>query len=139
VETPPEDLELMLQQNVWTSFNAVLAFVPYLIQNKWGRVIMISSPAAMRPGAKGGAYAIAKAGQEALMLALSQELKGTGVTANLLQVKTIDARREKVTAPSAENASWSTPEEISAAVLFLLSDEAGTINGARLPLFGTYV
>jgi NAD(P)-dependent dehydrogenase (short-subunit alcohol dehydrogenase family) len=138
VETPTADLELMLQQNVWAAFNAVQAFVPYLVKNGWGRVVMISSPAALRPGAKGGVYAIGKAGQEALMLALSQELKGTGVTANLLQVNTIDTKRLKVHAPAPENAAWSTPEEISSAVQFLLSDEGGALNGARLPLFGAY-
>jgi NAD(P)-dependent dehydrogenase (short-subunit alcohol dehydrogenase family) len=81
---------------------------------------------------------VGKAGQEALLLALSQELKGTGVTANLLLVKAIDAKRDKVSAPSPENATWSTPEELSAIVQFILSDAAATINGAKLPVFGSY-
>jgi len=99
---------------------------------------MITSPYASRPVAKGGPYAVGKAGQEALMQTLSQELKGTGVTANLLQAKTIDARREKVFAPSAENAIWTTPEELTTALLYLLSDAAGTVNGAKIPLFGSF-
>ncbi len=138
VETPPADLELMLNQHVWTSFNVVQAFVPHLVRNGWGRIVMISSPYAVRPGARGGAYAIGKAGQEALALTLAQELKGTGVTANLLQVKTIDTQREKVSAPSTANAAWTTPEEISAAVLYLLSEDAGTINGAKFPMYGGF-
>lgn len=137
LEAPADDLELMLNQHVWTSFNVVQAFVPHLVQNGWGRIVMVSSPFAARPNAKGGPYAIGKAGQEALVLTLSQELKGTGVTANLLLVKTIDAGREKVSAPTAQNASWTTPEEISAAVLYLLFDEAGTVSGAKIPLFGS--
>lgn len=136
IETPLSDLEWMLNQHVRTSFNVAQAFVPYLVQNGWGRVVMISSPFAARPNAKGGPYAIGKAGQEALILTLSQELKGTGVTANLLQVKTIDVKREKVSAPTPQNNSWTTPEEISAAILFLLFDEAGTVSGAKIPLFG---
>ena len=72
------------------------------------------------------------------MLTLSEELKGSGVTANILRVKTIDVAREKVTAPSAENAFWSTPEEISSALLYLCTDQAAAINGARLPLYGSY-
>jgi NAD(P)-dependent dehydrogenase (short-subunit alcohol dehydrogenase family) len=72
------------------------------------------------------------------MQTLSQELKGTGVTANLLQAKTIDARREKVSAPSAENAIWTTPEELTTALLYLLSDATGTVNGAKIPLFGSF-
>ena len=138
VDTPAADLESMLNQHVWTSFNVLQAFVPHLIKNGWGRIVMITTPAAGRPGAKGGAYAAGKAGQEALMLALSQELKGTGVTANLLQVRQIDAAREKVSAPTPANTAWSTPEELSAAVQYLLSDAAGTVNGAKLPMFGSY-
>lgn len=136
--TPAADLASMLNQHVWTTFNVLRAFIPHLVANHWGRVLMIGSSAASRPSAKGSAYAAGKAGQEALLLALSQELKGTGVTANLLLVRTIDAKREKISAPAPENATWSTPEEISSIAQFLLSDAAATINGAKLPVFGSY-
>ena len=132
------DLTFMLNQHVWTSFNVIQSFTPHLVSNHWGRIVMVSSPYAARPNAKGGPFAVGKAGQEALMLTLSQELKGTGVTANLLQARTIDIKREKMSAPSAENAAWTTPEEITSIILYLLSDEAGTINGAKIPLFGSY-
>jgi NAD(P)-dependent dehydrogenase (short-subunit alcohol dehydrogenase family) len=128
LETDPAELQSMLEQHVWTSFHATRAFLPHLLANGWGRVVMITSPFAARPNAKGGPYAIGKAGQEALMLTLSQELRGTGVTANLLQAKAID--REK---PSS-----TTPEQLAAAVLYLLSEEAGAISGAKIPLFGSY-
>ncbi len=72
------------------------------------------------------------------MKALAQEIKGTGVTANMLLVKTIDKKGSKTSAPTAENSSWTTPEEITSAILFLVSKEAGTINGARIPVFGSY-
>jgi NAD(P)-dependent dehydrogenase (short-subunit alcohol dehydrogenase family) len=130
LEADPADLQSMLEQHVWTSFHTARAFLPYLLSNGWGRVLMITSPFAARPNAKGGPYAIGKAGQEALLLTLSQELLGTGVTANLLQARSIDAQRAT---PSA-----TTPEELSAAVLYLLSEEAGTVNGAKIPMFGAY-
>ena len=133
-----DDLTFMLNQHVWTSFNVIQVFVPHLVSNGWGRVIMITSPFAARPNARGGPYAIGKAGQEALMLTLSEELRGTGVTANLLQARTIDGKREKVSAPTLDNAAWTTPEELTAAILFLLSDEAGVVNGAKIPLFGSF-
>jgi NAD(P)-dependent dehydrogenase (short-subunit alcohol dehydrogenase family) len=120
-EAPAEALKLMLDRHVWTSLNAAKAFVPHLLANGWGRVIMITTPYAARPAAKGGPYAIRKAGQEALMLALSQELKGSGVTA-----------------PSAETSTWTTPEEIAAMVSYLISDLAATVDGARIPMFGSF-
>jgi NAD(P)-dependent dehydrogenase (short-subunit alcohol dehydrogenase family) len=137
VEAPEADLEFMLNQHIRSSFHVIKAFVPYLVQNGWGRVIMITSPFASRPGSKGGPYSAGKAGQEALMMTLAQELKGTGVTANMIQVKTIDVKRAKVSDASPENAAWSTPEEITASILYLLSEEANTINGAKIPLYGS--
>lgn len=136
LDTEPADLDFMLNQHARTTFNALRAFTPHLQRNGWGRIVMVSTPLAARPGAKNSAYVAGKAAQEALMLTLAQELKGTGVTANLLLVSAIDAKREKLSAPSASNANWSTPEELSAAVMFLLSDAAATINGARLPMTG---
>jgi NAD(P)-dependent dehydrogenase (short-subunit alcohol dehydrogenase family) len=138
VDTAREDLAAMLNQHVWTSFNATRAFVPHMVASGYGRVVMITSPAGARPNAKGGAYAIGKAGQEALMLTLSQELKGTGVTANVLQVKMIDVERQKVSAPSPENASWTTPEELAGAIHYLVSGDGSAVNGAKIPLFGAY-
>jgi NAD(P)-dependent dehydrogenase (short-subunit alcohol dehydrogenase family) len=137
-EAPAEDLSFMLNQHVWTSFHVIQAFIPHMVKNHWGRVVMITSPSGVRPNAKSGLYAAGKAGQEALVLALSQELKNTGVTANLLQARTIDIKREKVSAPSPDNSTWTTPEEMTAAILFLLTDEAAAINGAKLPMFGSY-
>jgi NAD(P)-dependent dehydrogenase (short-subunit alcohol dehydrogenase family) len=138
LEAPADDLTFMLNQHVWTTFHVLQTFVPYLVKNNWGRIVMVSSPFAARPNAKGAPYAAGKAGQEALMMALSQELKGTGVTTNLLMARTIDAKREKISNPGPENASWTTPEELTAGILYLLSDEAGTVNGAKIPMYASY-
>ncbi len=70
------------------------------------------------------------------MLSLAQELRGSGVTANLILVRNIDVDHKRQSSPSPENQSWTSPEEISATLLHLCSQEAGMINGARIPLFG---
>lgn len=70
------------------------------------------------------------------MLSLAQEVKGSGVTANLLLVRMIDVAHERQINPSDKNRNWTSPEEISATLLHLCSEQAGMINGARIPLFG---
>lgn len=132
----PREIETMLQQHLWTTVHLARAVVPHMRRAGWGRVIAVSSPTASNPGAERAPYAIGKAAQEALMLTLAQELKGSGVTANLVLVKTIDTAGERKTDPKADNASWTTPEEITATLLHLCSDEAERINGARIPLYG---
>lgn len=130
------DLANMIDQHLWTTFYLAQAFVPHLVAGGWGRAIVVSSPFASQPQAKGGPYAIGKAAQEALMITLAQELKGSGVTANVLLVRTIDVKHERIREPKPQNAAWTTPEEIASAVLFLCSDEANMVNGARIPLYG---
>ena len=135
-ELDPREIETMLQQHLWTSVHLARAVVPHMRRGGWGRIIAVSSPTASNPGAERAPYAIGKAAQEALMLTLAQELKGSGVTANLVLVKTIDTAGERKKTPNPENASWTTPEEITATLLHLCSDDAERINGARIPLYG---
>jgi len=71
------------------------------------------------------------------VLTLAEELKYSGVTANIIRVRTIDVQHERDTTPTPKNASWTTPEEIVAAIAYLCSEEAGAMNGARLSLYGS--
>ncbi|NOZ07027.1 MAG: SDR family oxidoreductase [Chloroflexi bacterium] len=136
-EAAVDDVARMIHQHLWTTFYLAQAFVPHLTANGWGRLIVVSSPLASQPQAKSGPYAIGKAAQEALMGTLAQELRGSGVTANVLLVRAIDVKHERIRKPKPQNAGWTTPEEIASAILFLCTDEANMINGARIPLYGS--
>jgi NAD(P)-dependent dehydrogenase (short-subunit alcohol dehydrogenase family) len=137
IATETGDLAAMLDQHVWTTWHLLRAFIPLLTANGWGRFIVVSSPVAVRPPAKMGAYAAAKAAEEALTLTLAQEARDKGVTANILHVRTIDVEHKREKEPSASNASWTTPEEVTAAILYLCSPGAGVVNGSRLSLTGS--
>ena len=82
------------------------------------------------PGGPGAAYAIAKAAEETLLRTIAREVASTGVTANLVVVRKIDANHARETEPSPKNAAWTTPEEIAATMRFPCSDAAAAINGA---------
>lgn len=125
-ETSTDDLETMLNQHAWTTFHLLRAFMPGMVENGWGRVIVVSSPLAVSPSANMSAYAAGKAAQESLILSLAQETKGSGVTANILQVRSIDAEG---------TGKGTSPDEIVAAMLYLCSEQASKVNGARIPLF----
>jgi NAD(P)-dependent dehydrogenase (short-subunit alcohol dehydrogenase family) len=132
-----EEVSSMLDQHVWTTLHLVQAFVPELVKNGWGRIVVVSSPGVSKPPANAAPYIIGKSGEEALILSLAEELKYSGVTANILHIRTIDVKHERDTSPTPKNASWTTPEEIAATIDYLCSDEAGAVNGARLPLYGS--
>jgi NAD(P)-dependent dehydrogenase (short-subunit alcohol dehydrogenase family) len=114
---------------VGTTINVVRAFAGTL-KKRGGRFIGVTSPKAHAPTAKSALYAMAKAASDALVLALADELKGTGSTANLIVVDSIGSDPQKPYGKS------TPPEEIAAAMLFLCSDNAATINGIRLPMMG---
>ena len=135
-EVTAGDLTAMLDQHLWTSFHLAQAFVPHLVANRWGRMIVVSSPLASNPPAKMLPYVMGKAAQEALMLTVAKEVAGSGVTANILHVRAIDAKHERDQQPSSKTANWTTPEEITAAILYLCSNEAHVVNGAKIPLYG---
>jgi NAD(P)-dependent dehydrogenase (short-subunit alcohol dehydrogenase family) len=125
-ELSADDLTSMLDQHVWTTFHLFHAFSPLLAQSKWGRVITVSPSTVSNPPPKRGVYTAAKAAQENLMLTLAAELKDSGVTANIIQVYAIDVDN---------SGKGTTPDEIVAAILYLFSDEASKITGARIPLY----
>lgn len=135
VAVEADDFEVMLGQHLYSTLHMVQATVPGMVERGWGRVMAISTPLASDPGPRGGGYVAAKAAQEALLRTLARDLTGTGVTANLILVRTIDAEHQREEEPTSKNASWTTPEEIAKVMLFLASDEAHTINGARIPLY----
>ena len=136
-ETVIDDIDAMIHQHIRTSYSMVKAFLPPMLENSWGRLLAVSSPHASQPPGHNSPYAIGKAGLEALMLSLAEELKGSGVTSNLVLVETIDVNHERIKNPSDKNSSWSTPEEISATLLHLCTEEANNINGSRIPLYGS--
>jgi len=137
IEAPVGDFTNMVDQHLWTTVNLIKSALPKIQTNNWGRMMVVSTPFAANPVSKMGPYAIGKAAQEALMLTLAQEIKGSGVTANILQVKTIDVKGQRLAEPTQKNSTWTQPEEITKTILYLCSDEAGMVNGARIPLYGS--
>lgn len=136
VDLDGDEVRSMLDQHLWTTLHIAQAVVPGMVERGSGRVLAVSSPFAANPAGKGASYAMAKAAQEALVRSLARETAGSGVTANLVIVRTIDATHERETAPSGKNVAWTTPEEIADALAFLASPAAGAITGARIPLDG---
>ena len=121
---------------VKTTLNVVRAFARPLAAGGWGRFLSVTSTRAQAPSAKSALYAAAKSASDAIALALADELRGTGATANLIVVDSIDAPEGRSAAPKKAYGKSTPAEEIAAAMVFLCSDSAATINGVRFPLVG---
>jgi len=127
-ETSMDDFTSMFGQHVQTTFHLFRSFMPLLAKSGWGRVVTVSPSTVPDPLPKRGVYTAAKAAQENLMLTLAAELKESNVTANIIQVKAIDV-------DASRKGTGTTPDEIVAAMVYLFSEEASKVTGARLPLY----
>jgi NAD(P)-dependent dehydrogenase (short-subunit alcohol dehydrogenase family) len=135
-ELDPANLEFMLGQHLWSTLHVVRAVVPGMVERGWGRILAVTSFTTVSTPARAAIYAATKAAQETLLRVLAKEVGGAGVTVNVVAVRQIDTEHAREREPSPKNAAWTTPEEIVATLRYLASDDAASINGARIPLDG---
>lgn len=128
-ESSRDDLEFMLNQHVWTTFNLFQSFAPKIASAGWGRVIIVSQPVTVKPAAKSAIYAAAKSAQESMALTLAEEFKANGLTANIIHVKAIDIKGDALR-------EGTSPAEIVASMMYLFSEDANKVTGTRIPLYG---
>lgn len=126
----------MYRLNVLTAANASLSAIPHLKRSAAGRIVNVGSSAALKAALGMGAYAAAKAGVHSLTQALSEELKGDGVTVNAVLPSILDTPTNRADMPAADFATWVAPDDLAAVMLFLASDEARAVTGALLPVTG---
>jgi NAD(P)-dependent dehydrogenase (short-subunit alcohol dehydrogenase family) len=122
---------------VATTLNVARGFVEQLKASGRGRFVAVTSPKARAPTARSALYAMAKAASDALVMALADELRGTGSTANLVEVDAIDAPEARAAAePVKPYGKTTSAEQIASAMVYLCSEDAAAINGIRLALTG---
>jgi NAD(P)-dependent dehydrogenase (short-subunit alcohol dehydrogenase family) len=131
-----EGLDQQVTLNLRTAAVAMRAFLPGMRLRRGGRVVAISSRAAVRPFAGSGAYAASKAGLIALVGAASEEAKDDGVAVNCILPSVIDTPANRSASPDADPSSWVAPEAIGHVIRFLLSRDAGAVTGAAIPVYG---
>ena len=134
----------VIATNLTGSFYVARAFLSPLIASGSGRLIFMSSVAV--DGLTGQAnYAASKAGILGLMRTLAKEYGRKGLTSNAIIPGFFDTDMTRATMTAALQDFWQRfcpvgrmgeLDEISAAVLFLASEDASFVNGVALPVTG---
>jgi NAD(P)-dependent dehydrogenase (short-subunit alcohol dehydrogenase family) len=101
-----------------------------------GRILNISSRAALSGRKNAAAYAVAKAAIITLTETQAEELRDAGVTVNCILPSIIDTPANRADMPKADTSRWPKPEEVARVLLFLASDDAQLISGAAIPVYG---
>jgi len=122
--------------NLRTAVVACKSALPYLLKSGRGRIVNIGAMGAAKAGPGMGPYAASKAGVAKLTEALAEELKDRGVTVNAILPSVIDTPRNRLDMPDAEFSRWVAPSAIADVIAFLVSDAAGAVTGALIPVAG---
>ena len=139
-----EDWRRVLDVNLTGSFNMSKFAVQRMMQNRYGRIVCITSPSGRLGFAGQANYAASKAGQVALMKSLSKEVGRRGITANCVSPGFIDTEliSDLTEEQSAEYRKmvplrrFGKAEEVADAVSFLVSREAAYITGTVVEVSG---
>ncbi|KRE09310.1 short-chain dehydrogenase [Bosea sp. Root381] len=145
-----EDWRVIFAANVDAAFFLAQAAAPAMKRAGQGRIVTISSGAGLRPSLTGiQAYASAKHALVGLTRQLAWEFGPHGITVNSVapgfvrsnpaserQWQSYGAEGQERLVESIHTRRLGTPEDIAAATLFFLSDQAGWITGQVLSVDG---
>ena len=132
--------------NLTGSFNCTKEVWPYMVDQKWGRIIFMSSVAGTLGGFGQASYSATKAGVIGLAKTAALEGGRHNITANAIVPGIILSEAAKVgaqTNPLYERFKNRTvfkrfgePANIAATIAFLCTEEAGYITGAAIEVAG---
>jgi 3-oxoacyl-[acyl-carrier protein] reductase len=148
------------ETNVLSGVRMIQRLLPQMREQKWGRIITIGGGLATQPVSGHPEYSATLSARHNLAVSLARELKGSGITSNVVAPGAIRVKAvEDLLIAAAPRYGWGLtweeiekgavadiipndvgrlgkPEEIAAAVAYLVSSYADYISGAVLRVDG---
>ena len=131
----PKDWQAVMDLNVTANWRLLRAFDPGLRLSENGRVIMVTSGAAMEAFAYWAAYAASKAALETLVSSYAKEVAKTAIRANLLDPGAMRTKIRAEAFPGEDPMTLRPPEEV-APVAVSLAEAGCTLQGQVARAYG---
>ena len=130
--------------NLKGAFNCTKAVMRYMIKNRFGRIINITSIVGITGNTGQTNYAASKAGLIGMTKSIAKEVASRGITANCIAPGWIETSMTSDLNNEIKNKFLSkipigrmgTPEDIANAVIFLASNESSYITGQTITIDG---
>ena len=131
--TLPADAWLrVISVNLSGPFLMSHAVAPHMIEQGFGRIIGVTTSMDTMWRKGGAPYGPSKAGHEALVAIMAQDLEGTGVTANVLTPGGATATNMVIPPEGATTDALIQPEAMQSPAVWIASDDASHWNGRRI-------
>jgi 3-oxoacyl-[acyl-carrier protein] reductase len=131
-ENSPEAWSHVVAVNLSGNFYMARAAVAHLLAQGWGRIIGVTTSMDTMWRKGGSPYGPSKAGHEALVAIMAQELEGTGVTANVLVPGGATYTNMTYRGDPNLRDQLIQPEVMQEPVVWLASNESGKFTGRRI-------
>lgn len=138
-DTDDATFEQMLDLNLRSAFYMIKAVLPYMREQRKGRLIGVGSRAAVDGNAGTGAYSASKAALIAMMRAVAAENSDLCISANVVLPGTMNTSANRAADPNADTSRWVEPVQVANLIVGLASDELAQVNGAAIPVYGREV
>ena len=141
------DFDSMFGIIVKGAFNCTQLALPFMVHNKMGKIINISSMWGVTGASCEVHYSAAKAALIGLTKALARELAPSDITVNCIAPGVIDTKMNaslgeetlELLKEESPMGRFGTPEEVASLMTFLASDKADFITGQVIGVDGAYI
>ncbi|MFT5562555.1 MAG: NAD(P)-dependent dehydrogenase (short-subunit alcohol dehydrogenase family) [Litorivivens sp.] len=148
LDTTEEEWRRLIDIDLSGTFYCAQAAARKMVENSYGRIVLLSSTAGLRGGTGRAAYGAAKGGVIALTKVMAVELAQYGITANALAPGAIETElvarmhsdeTRRVYQARIPLDRYGTPEETAFTGVFLVSDQAAYVTGQILGVDGGFL